>query len=406
MSNDASQQSLIGQQIAHYRIAGQLGAGGMGVVYRALDTRLDRHVALKFLPPHLSADSRRKARFLQEAKTAGALDHVNVGTLYGIEETPDGQMFLVMACYDGQPLSSLLRQGRLPLMRALNIAQQIARGLAAAHRQGVIHRDIKPSNVLVTSDGVVKIVDFGLARFTQGEHLTEAGATAGTAAYMSPEQVKGEDVDHRTDIWSLGVVLCEMLSGHLPFQGENTHSLLYKVVHEPPALSESEIPDQFSEVLRKALAKNRAERYSRAEDLARDLEAAEAGLPVAENTRTVTSHWSPSNLALRSQPPDTNLTRSAFSARKILWGLPFVVVLAVIALVPGWREGSLEWFRPGPANGPKHIVVLPFKNIGNDPANAALCDGLTEVLTGRLTGLEQGAPTLWVIPSSEVRRRK
>lgn len=406
MSNDASQQSLIGQQIAHYRIVGQLGAGGMGVVYRALDTRLDRYVALKFLPPELSADPRRKARFLQEAKTAAALDHVNVGTLYGIEEGPHGQMFLVMACYDGRPLNDLLRHVPLPLAKALNIAQQIGRGLAAAHRQGVIHRDIKPSNILLTSDGVVKIVDFGLARFTHAEHLTEAGATAGTAAYMSPEQVKGEDVDQRTDIWSLGVVLCEMLSGHLPFQGESTHSLLYKVVHEAPALPTFGIPDQLSDVLRKALAKNRQERYARAEDLVTDLEPAHAGLPAADNTRTVTSHWSPSNPALLSLPPKTELRGPLLTAARLRWAIPLALLVGVIAIVPSWRDRVVQWLTPGAANTARHIVVLPFKNIGNDPANAALCDGLTEVLTGRLTGLEQGAPTLWVVPSSEVRRRK
>ena len=405
MSNDAPQLSLIGQQIAHYRITGQLGAGGMGVVYKALDTRLDRHVALKFLPPHLSEDPRRKARFLQEAKTAAALDHVNVGTLYGIEETNQGQMFLVMACYDGRPLNDLLRHAALPLAKSLNIAQQIGRGLAAAHRQGVIHRDIKPSNVLVTSDGVVKIVDFGLARFTHAEHLTEAGATAGTAAYMSPEQVKGEDVDHRTDLWSLGVVLCEMLTGQLPFRGENTHSLLYKVVHEPPALSPA-IPAQSSGILSKALAKNREERYAKAEDLVADLEAMQAGLPVAENTQTVTSHWSPSASALRSQPPKIEPRQPLLTAARLRWGVPTALLMALVAIVPSWRTWTMQWLTPGPASTAKHIVVLPFKNIGNDPANAALCEGLTEVLTGRLTGLEQGVPTLWVIPSSEVRRRK
>ena len=202
-----------GSPIGPYVIAAELGRGGMGVVYRAQDPRLDRQVAIKVLPPDLIRDATAKQRFLQEAKAASALDHPNICTIHEINETGDGQFYLVMAHYEGETLRERITRGPLALDDAIDIATQVGQGLSKAHAVGIVHRDIKPANLMLTTDGAVKILDFGLAKLAGSEGVTQTGTTVGTVAYMSPEQARGEEVDHRTDIWSLGVVLYEMLAG-------------------------------------------------------------------------------------------------------------------------------------------------------------------------------------------------
>ncbi len=229
----------IGDESAYYgkyRITGRIGEGGMGVVYCAVDGELGRKVALKFLPEHSGGDAAAEERFLREARAASALDHVHIGTIYGIEEAGDGRRFLVMAYYEGENLAGLMRSAGSPLsaMQAARIAAQIASGLAEAHAHGIIHRDVKPSNILITRQGVVKIVDFGLAQMQGGGQLTQDGARLGTPAYMSPEQALGLPADHRTDLWSLGVVLFEMVTGERPFAAESLPGTLYQVVHAEP----------------------------------------------------------------------------------------------------------------------------------------------------------------------------
>jgi len=225
---------IIGQTISHYRITRQLGAGGMGVVYEALDLKLDRTVALKFLPPELTYDSEAKARFIHEAKAASALDHPNVCSIYEIDEADKGQLFIAMACYEGETLKERIGRGPLPLDEALGIAQDIARGLAKAHELEIVHRDIKPANIFITKDGLVKILDFGLAKLSKVTKVTRTGSTLGTVAYMSPEQARGEKTDHRTDIWCLGAVLYEMVTGRPPFRGDHEQAVVHAILNEEP----------------------------------------------------------------------------------------------------------------------------------------------------------------------------
>jgi serine/threonine-protein kinase len=266
---------MIGKIISHYKILEKLGEGGMGVVYKAEDTKLKRTVALKFLPRELTCDPYAKQRFLQEAQAASALDHSNICTIHEIGETGEGQLFIVMACYEGETLKTRIEHGALSTENSLDVAAQIACGLAKAHEQGIVHRDIKPANIFITRDGVVKILDFGLAKLAGGKTtLTKAGTTLGTVAYMSPEQARGENVDHRTDIWSLGVVLYEMLSRQLPFRGEFDQAVVYSILNEEAKSMMSlhpNVPRELDLIVKRAITKNRDERYQQMRDFLADL---------------------------------------------------------------------------------------------------------------------------------------
>jgi len=226
--------TLVGQTVSHYKILEHLGGGGMGVVYKAHDTKLNRTVALKLLPPDLTRDPEARQRFILEAKAASSLQHDHICTIHDIDASDDGRMFIVMDYYQGETLKKKIERGPLPVEDARMIALQVADGLAEAHRNGFIHRDIKPANIMVTGRGEAKIVDFGLAKLTGQTTLTRPGSTVGTAAYMSPEQARGEIIDYRTDIWSLGVVLYEMLTGHHPFRGDHPLAILYSIQNENP----------------------------------------------------------------------------------------------------------------------------------------------------------------------------
>ncbi len=261
---------MIGSLVSHYEILDQLGGGGMGVVYRARDTKLERVVALKFLPPELSRDHDANARFMQEAKAASALDHPNICTIYEVGEAEDGRLFIAMAYYDGQTLKYRLQEGSFDELEALDIARQIAEGLRAAHRKDIVHRDIKPANVMVTDDGLVKILDFGLAKLPGVLSLTQAGSTLGTAGYMSPEQIEGREVDGRTDLWSLGVVLYQMVVGRRPFEGDYESALTYAILNQEVKIP-PEVGPQARQVVERLLAKGVEERYPSADALLDDL---------------------------------------------------------------------------------------------------------------------------------------
>ena len=258
-----------GQTLSHYRVLEKLGGGGMGVVHKALDTHLDRHVALKLLPPELTRDDDARERFVLEAKAASALDHQNICTIYDIDETPDGQMFIAMGYYEGETLKKRIARGPLPIEEALDIATQVAQGLSKAHASGIVHRDIKPANVIVTTDGLVKIVDFGIAKLLGVTGPTQTGGTVGTVSYMSPEQLAGKDADQRADIWSLGAVLYEMLTGQQPFTGENEWAVVGAISGRAPAQPRSlrlEISAEVEKLVLRALEKQRRGRYQSAEE--------------------------------------------------------------------------------------------------------------------------------------------
>jgi serine/threonine protein kinase len=261
----------------NYEILGVAGTGGMGVVYRALDRRLNRTVALKFLPGELSASPRDRERFLREARTASSLDHPNIGVIHAIEETAEGQGFIVMAYYDGQSLASRIKDGPLSEADAVDVAIQMAQGLAEAHSRHIIHRDIKPSNVMLTGSGDVRIVDFGLAQVTTQQTATSSGAT-GTINYMSPEQALEKGADHRTDIWSTGVTLAEMLTGRNPFEREGVSATLLSILNEPPREMIG-ITLELQQIVYRALAKDVTVRYQTMAELLADLEAIRPLLP-------------------------------------------------------------------------------------------------------------------------------
>ena len=313
-----------------YKILEESGKGGMGVVYKALDTSLDRTVALKFLPPELIGDKEAKQRFIQEAKAAAALDHPNICTVYEVDEA-DNQTFIAMAYIEGQSLKDKLRSGPLDMDEAKDIVIQIARGLREAHEKGIIHRDIKPANIMLTEKGQAKITDFGLAKLSWGADLTKPSTILGTVAYMSPEQAKGQDVDRRTDIWSFGVMLYEMLTGMRPFKRTHDQATLYAVLNESPAPIEKlnkGIPPELARVVLKCLEKLPDNRYRNMETVLFDLE---------------------------SVATEFKFAPSAFMTLK---------------------EATAS------------IVVLPFVNMSTDPEQDYFCDGLAEEIINALAKIK------------------
>jgi tetratricopeptide (TPR) repeat protein len=264
-----------GQTVAgKYRIVRPLGRGGMGVVYEAEDLHLGRTVALKFLPAGLTADPEARERFIHEARTASSLDHPNICTIHDVDETEDGGLYIAMACYPGETLKAKIARDALAPADAVRIAAEVAEGLAKAHENGIVHRDVKPGNIMITPDGRAKILDFGLAKLAGEVRLTRPGTTVGTAAYMSPEQARGDEVDARTDLWSLGVILYEMTVGALPFGRASERAILHAIVHEEPRAAKelrAGFPAGIEGVIRKALAKDPGRRYASAGEMAADL---------------------------------------------------------------------------------------------------------------------------------------
>jgi serine/threonine protein kinase len=263
---------MIGLTILHYKIIEKLGEGGMGVVYLAEDTKLDRKVAIKFLPQQISSNSEERERFKIEAKAAASLNHPNIATIHAIEEV-NNQMFLVMEYIDGIELKEKISNGNIEADEVIRIASQIAEGMSAAHNKGIVHRDIKSSNIMITRDAKAKIMDFGLAKIRGGTELTKVGSTIGTIAYMSPEQARGEELDQQSDIWSFGVVLYEMLCNKLPFKGNYDQAIVYSILNEEPESVYSikkDLPDKLVKIVKKLLEKEKTVRYQTMDEVIRD----------------------------------------------------------------------------------------------------------------------------------------
>ncbi len=322
---------MIGKTISHYKILEKLGEGGMGVVYKAEDTKLKRTVALKFLSPQAIGTEEDKTRFIHEAQAAAALNHPNICTVHEIDEYGD-RSFIVMECIEGESLKAKIKSGPLQLDEAVEIAVEIAEGLQEAHNKGIIHRDIKSANIMLTAAGRVKVMDFGLAKSSGRTQLTRSGTTVGTVAYMSPEQGRGEPVDHRTDIWSLGIVLYEMITGELPFKGDYEQVVLYSIMNEQPGSIRdlrSGVLFELEKVVTKAMVKDPDERYRQVDDVLSDLKCIkrkmESKIEKEESART----------------------------------------------------------EPAPS-----IAVLPFVNMSPDPENEYFGDGLAEELINALTKLK------------------
>jgi serine/threonine protein kinase/Flp pilus assembly protein TadD len=356
---------MIGKTISHYRIVEKLGEGGMGVVYKAEDLKLHRFVALKFLPPHVSDDEAAQ-RFANEAHAVSALDHPNICAIYEIDQTPEGQMFIVMPCYEGASLHEMIKRGRLALDEAVAIASQVAKGLTKAHEKGIVHRDVKPGNILVTSDGLAKVVDFGLAKLATQARLTRVGTTLGTIMYMSPEQAQGGEADERSDIWSLGVVLYEIVTGKTPFEGEHEQAIIYSILNQTPEPVSRLLPGapkELEKILTKALAKKPAERYQRMSELAADLDLLKNSLEVKAKA---------------------SVTSSSRALRPRVWiGVAVVIIVAVLAVVLGRPYLSKPHEKPITS-----IAVLPLENLSADPEQEYFSDGMTEAIIKELSQIK------------------
>ena len=353
---------MIGQTISHYRIIEKIGEGGMSVVYRAEDTKLKRTVALKFLPPHALGSDEEKARFLREAQSAASLEHPNICTIYEVNEFED-KTFIVMPYLEGSDLRNKIDEGPFKIETALEMTIQIAEGLQAAHEKGIVHRDIKSANIMFTRRGQPKIMDFGLAKSAEAVQVTQEGTTVGTVAYMSPEQTTSEVVDQRSDIWSFGVVMYEMLTGQRPFRGDYEQAVIYSIVNEDPepiTALRTGVPVEFERIIFKTLAKNPKHRYQSIEDVLVDLRRMKAEMDSKE---------------LLSR---TGVRLPSRRRRRSTWLIPLVMVLIVTLAAVYF----LEFQHPEAEGAPIPIAVADFLN----ETNEGELNGLSGML---ITSLEQ-----------------
>lgn len=380
---------MIGQSVSHYTILEKLGEGGMGVVYKAQDTKLDRTVALKFLPSHVSTNQETKARFLQEAKAAAALNHNNICTIYGVDES-GGAMFIAMEYVEGGTLRE-----RIPFAKvddALNIAVQIGEALQEAHSKGIVHRDVKADNVMLTSKGQVKVMDFGLAKLKGSLKLTKTSSTVGTLGYMAPEQIQGGEVDHRSDIFSFGVLLFEMLTGRLPFRGEHEAAMVYSIVNEEPDPLTKHIPDAsegLSHIFGRALEKDPEDRYQSIADMVSEIRRGQK--KSSRVTRPSPTEHSAEHQVPVFDKPEPGSTRA--TKKNIAIASTAGLLVLVIALM---------YFFMGRQQAITSLAVLPFENIGGSADQEYLSDGVTESIINNLTKIS----SLRVVPRSTVFRYK
>lgn len=380
------------EQVSHYRIHECLGEGGMGVVYKAEDTKLKRTVALKFITPSRFEDSETRARFINEAQSAASLNHPNINTIYEIDEE-DGQTFIAMEFVEGQSLKAKLKERPMELRSVLDIAVQVAQGLEEAHEKGIVHRDIKSSNIMLDTRGRAKIMDFGLAKSSGSTRLTGTAVILGTVSYMSPEQAIGENVTHQTDIWSFGIMLYEMLTGQLPFKGDQDQLVLYSILNEDPypvTGLRSGIPLELEMIINKCLEKDPAARYQNVPEVIVDLKRL---------TRDMTSGRLYSIQTQRRTP-------TSAKKKMRLWTIPAVslVLLALIMGIPGIRSKIFQLFNPLPDY--QVLAVLPFTVSEEGSELQDICNSLAVTLTNQLGLYESFQDSLLVIPSNDVIERR
>src|SRR6266700_2993666 len=401
---------MIGQTISHYRITGQLGSGGMGVVYEAQDLTLGRRVALKFLPPDVARDSAALDRFLFEARAASALNHPNICTIYAVENS-DGQSFIAMELLEGQSLDHKLLGPPLPLDRLLDISIQLTEALEAAHAKGIVHRDIKPANIFITQRSQIKVLDFGLAKLTREAemamdtvasqrgpaHLTSPGSTVGTVAYMSPEQARGEDLDARSDLFSLGAVMCQMATGRLPFTGA-TSAVIFSAILEhdpvPPLELNSELPPKLQEIIEKALEKDRDLRYQSAADLRGDLKRlkrdAESGRkPQASASSVAIPSATTVDTSPSVRPASSSAVATAVRQNKLGTGVTAGIVLLLVAAAAYGIYSLATRNRPMPF---QNFSVSKLTDTGDAVSAAISPDGKYILSVMRSSGLA----SLWL----------
>ena len=354
----------VGKIISHYKILEKIGEGGMGVVYKAHDTKLDRPVAMKFLPTNLTVSAEEISRFEQEARAVSALNHPNIETIHDVDEV-DGQKYIVLEYIPGGTLKSKLKQLKsedkgFSLGEVLDYGIQISEGLAHAHRHRIIHRDVKTENIMLTEEGKVKLTDFGLAKLRGTVHQTKTGSTLGTAAYMSPEQVRGEEVDQRSDIFSFGVVLYELATSHLPFQGEYEAALSYSILNENPLSTNSvrpDVPSTLEKIINRCLEKDKTRRYQQADEIATDLRAVQQEIP-----------------------PSLKAKKKATKLPLFIGGSIFVLAVMSITYL-------FLLHKPAP-HIEKSIAVLPFVDMSSQRDQEYFCDGMTEELINRLSNIQ------------------
>lgn len=410
-----------GTTFGHYQILSLLGAGGMGEVYRAQDTKLKRHVAIKFVSAQFTTDHERLRRFENEACMASSLNHPNILTIHEIG-SEDGLHFITMEFIDGTTLRQHTAGKRLTLSEVLDTSIQVASALTAAHAAGIIHRDIKPENIMVRPDGYVKVLDFGLAKLTEPQNYrsdpeaativkTEPGMIMGTASYMSPEQARGQEVDSRTDIWSLGVVIYEMITGRLPFEGQTSSDVISMILQqEPPAVRRHapDVPAEMERISGKALTKDREERYQTAKDLLIDLKRLKEQLSVdAAIERTV-----PAGLHEATRVASTVAETDRAQSARPTWSVDYVLtgiskqrkwgMFGVVALIAVAATFSYLYFKPSGAAAIDSIAILPFANASGDPNMEYLSEGIADNIADSLSQL----PGLRVVPLSKVSRYK
>jgi len=367
-------EDISGRTVSHYQILKRLGAGGMGVVYLAQDTRLERVLAIKILPPEVAADQERMKRFVREAKAASAIDHPNIIHVYDIGQEDDIH-FIAMQFVEGETLGSKIKRKALTLDELMPLSIQIVDAISEAHRRGIIHRDLKPANIMISSNGLVKLLDFGLARIESTEpkdgiemetlSRTEIGTVLGTVAYMSPEQALGKQIDHRTDIFSIGIVLYEMATGRLPFSGKTATETIDKIIHaEPESVIHlnGNIPPQLELIIRKCMEKFPEARYQSAAEILIDLKN------LKRDSESSTSR---------------DRTKTSSSSSRNRWIVPLVLV-CVVALA-----GLAYRYWPGNTGQIHALAVLPFKNVNLDPKTEYLSDGITDSIINNVSLIRQ-----------------